>query len=134
VNNNSDPIALEQLTIEYCRHRGLNYERPRRYGENKVNYLIPNGSENESIGVLIKDWKRAVGVDIIIRAEQVMKASRYINKMLIISNVFSDPARSLAEKIGIFLLTRNDLLKILSSDLSQALTEKQENRENVLLY
>ncbi len=134
MKNNPEPISLDQLTLEYCRHRGLTFERPRRYGENKVNYLIPNGSENESIGVLIKDWKRAVGVDIIIRAEQVMKASRYINKMLIISNIFSDPARSLAEKIGIFLMTRDDLLKILSSDLSQALTEKQGNQENVLLY
>ncbi len=44
-----------------------------------------------------------------------MKASRHISKVLLISNHFSDPARSLAEKIGIMLLTKMDIIDILTT-------------------
>ena len=89
--------------------------------DDEIDFVIQNGDENEGIGVIIKDWKRAVGVDIIIRAEKVMKNTRFLSKMLVVTNYFSEPARSLAEKIRIFLLTRNDLIRILSSGIKTTL-------------
>ncbi len=129
-------LELEELTLEYCRQRGLIINRDTENPEEgKVDLIIQNGNENEGIGVIIKDWKRAVGVDIVIRAEKIMKNHRLITKILIITNYFSDPARSLAEKIRIFLLTRNDLIRILSSDLNTNAIEKgSDNQENVILY
>jgi hypothetical protein len=136
VKNNLEMLGLEELTLEYCQQRGLIVERSIHHlGDNRVDLIIQNGDGNEGIGVIIKDWKRAVGVDIIIRSEQIMKASRSITKMLIVSNFFSDPARSLAEKIGIFLFTRSDLLRILSSDMkTKSIKEIAENRQDIMLY
>jgi hypothetical protein len=64
-----------------------------------------------------------------------MKASRYVSKVLLVSNHFSDPARSLAEKIGIFLLTKNDLIEIISdSDSPQEPWEdRSDDHENIVL-
>lgn len=136
MKNNLEMLGLEELTLEYCQQRGLIVERSIHHlGDNRVDLIIQNGDGNEGIGVIIKDWKRAVGVDIIIRSEQIMKASRSITKMLIVSNFFSDPARSLAEKIGIFLFTRSDLLRILSSDMkTKSIKEIAENRQDIMLY
>jgi hypothetical protein len=136
VKNNLETLELEELTLEYCRQRGLITNRDtENQEEGKIDLIIQNGNENEGIGVIIKDWKRAVGVDIVIRAEKIMKNHRFITKILIITNYFSDPARSLAEKIRIFLLTRNDLIRILSSDLNTNPIEKgSDNQENVILY
>ncbi len=135
MKSNFELFELEDLTLEYCRIRGLIVDRNiSRRSEKRIDLYIENGSD-KGIGVVIKDWKRAVGVDIVIRAEQIVKTSRFISKILIVSNFFSDPARSLAEKIGIFLLTRSDLVRILSSDLKKkTVKDTSDRRENVVLY
>ncbi len=135
MKNNFELFALEDLTHEYCRIRRLIIDQNvSRRSEKRIDLFIENG-DNTGIGVVIKDWKRAVGVDIVIRAEQIAKTSRLISKILIVSNLFSDPARSLAEKIGIFLLTRNDLIRIIASDLRKNTSKRTSARsENVVLY
>lgn len=135
MKNNYQLLGLEELTLEYCRQRNLIVNRDfHHHGDSQINLIIQNGDENEGIGVIIKDWKRAVGVDIIIRAEKIMKNSRVLSKMLIVTNLFSDPARSLAEKIRIFLLTRNDLIRILSSGIKSTTIEDKPDSQNVMLY
>ena len=135
VKNNYQLLGLEELTLEYCRQRNLMVDRKFHQRDDEIDLVIQNGEENEGIGVIIKDWKRAVGVDIIIRAEKVMKNTRFLSKMLVVTNYFSDPARSLAEKIRIFLLTRNDLIRILSSGMkSTTMEENSDSHQNVLLY
>ena len=135
MKNNYELFALKDLTHEYCRIRGLIIDQNvSRRSEKRIDLFIENG-DNTGIGVVIKDWKRAVGVDIVIRAEQIAKTSRLIFKILIVSNLFSDPARSLAEKIGIFLLTRNDLLRIIAFDLRKKTSKRTSvHSENVVLY
>jgi len=135
MKNNVDLLELEELTLEYCRQRGFVVDRNFHHlGDSRLNLLIQNGSNDDPIGVIIKDWKRAVGVDIIIRSEQVLKDNRSLGKVLIIANVFSDPARSLAEKIGIFLLTRNDLLRILASDISSSSVNDSNKQQDIMMY
>ena len=131
MKNNYQLLGLKELTQEYCRQRNLIIDSS--HSNDEVDFVIQNGDENEGIGVLIKDWKRAVGVDIVIRAEKVMKNSRFLTKMLVVTNFFSDPARSLAERIRIFLLTRNDLIRILSSGVKTASKDFDE-QQNVMLY
>ena len=135
MKNNFELFELDDLTLEYCRIRGLIIDQNvSRRSEKRIDFCIQNGDDT-GIGVVIKDWKRSVGVDIVIRAEQIAKTSRLISKILIVSNLFSDPARSLAEKIGIFLLTRNDLIRIISSDLRKKVSKRSSERsENVVLY
>ncbi|UCG89835.1 MAG: restriction endonuclease [Candidatus Heimdallarchaeota archaeon] len=135
MKNNYQLLGLEELTLEYCRQRNLIVDRNfHPHGDNQIDLIIQNGDENEGIGVMIKDWKRAVGVDIVIRAEKIMKNSRFLSKMLIVTNLFSDPARSLAERIRIFLLTRNDLIRILSSGIKTTAIDDNSDSQNVMLY
>jgi hypothetical protein len=96
MKNNFELFALEDLTHEYCRIRGLIIDQNvSQRSEKRINFLIQNGDDT-GIGVVIKDWKRAVGVDIVIRAEQIAKTSRLISKILVVSNLFSDPARMIS--------------------------------------
>lgn len=135
-NNNVELLELKDLALEYCRQRGLVVDVSRRQRDKRIEFVIQNGADNEGIGVIIKDWKRAVGVDIIIRTEQILIENRWLSKILIVSNFFSDPARALADKIGIFLLTRNDLIRILSSDLddSKPVEKVSDNKQDLVLY
>ncbi|MFX1516920.1 MAG: hypothetical protein ACFFC6_11455, partial [Promethearchaeota archaeon] len=66
MKNNYQLLELEELTREYCRQRNLIIDGAQVNDE--IDFVIQNGDENEGIGVIIKDWKRAVGVDIVIRA------------------------------------------------------------------
>lgn len=135
MKNNYQLLGLEELTLEYCRQRNLIVDRKFHQRDEEIDFVIQNGDENEGIGVIIKDWRRAVGVDIVIRAEKVMKNSRFLSKMLVVTNYFSDPARSLAEKIRIFLLTRNDLIRILTSGIkTTTMEDNSDSQQNVLLY
>ena len=137
VPSNLELLPLKDLTTEYCRLRGLTIDQnTSRASNRRWDFVIQNGGDKEGIGITIKDWRRAVGVDIIIRAEQLMKASRFVTKVLLVSNHFSDPARSLAEKIGIFLLTKNDLIEIISTSNSpqeEPWEDHSDNHENIVL-
>ncbi|MHA2238121.1 MAG: restriction endonuclease [Candidatus Hodarchaeales archaeon] len=122
-------LSLKELTTQYCQLRGFKFDQnTSRASTRRWDYVIQNGADPEGIGIIIKDWKRAVGVDIIIRAEQLMKASRYISKVLLVSNHFSDPARSLAEKIGIMLLTKMDIIDIITTQLLNNPNPNQMNQ------
>ncbi|MHA1972030.1 MAG: restriction endonuclease [Candidatus Hodarchaeales archaeon] len=135
MKNNLELLNLEELTLKYCRQRGFVADRFfHRHGDSRINLLIQNGDDDESIGVIIKDWRRSVGVDIIIRAEHVLKDNRSLAKILIVANHFSDPARFLAEKIGIFLLTRGDLIRILSLNLGSSSVGKSDKQEDIIMY
>ena len=136
MHSNLELLTLKELTTQYCRVRGLVIDQnTSRASNRRWDFVIQNGADNEGIGITIKDWRRAVGVDIIIRAEKLMKSSRFITKVLLISNHFSDPARSLAERIGILLLTKNDIIDILSSDIPEKKYEDPpDNQKNVVIY
>lgn len=135
MKTNYELLDLEELTLEYCRQRDLVVENKHQYRDDGVDLVIQNGAENEGIGVIIKDWKRAVGVDIIIRAEKIMKNSRFLSQILVVTNYFSDPARSLAERIRIILLTRSDLIHILSSKIkTPTLKKSPDSRQDIMLY
>ena len=87
MKHNFELFKLEDLTLEYCKIRGLIIDRNIvRRSEKRIDLFIEN-DDTKGIGVVIKDWKRAVGVDIIIRAEQIAKTSRLISKILIVSSV-----------------------------------------------
>jgi len=136
MNSNLELLPLKELTTQYCRVRGLVIDQnTSRASNRRWDFVIQNGADKEGIGITIKDWRRAVGVDIIIRAEKLMKSCRLINKVLLISNHFSDPARSLAERIGIILLTKNDIIDILSSEMPDKRYEDHpDNKKNVVVY
>jgi len=105
---------LERLLLEYCRQQNWvvdqEFQTP-QWAEETIDLVIRNGNEHQGVGVIIKDWKRAVGVDTIIRAERTMDSSLLLSGVLVVGNSFSSPAQALAEKINLPLLTRGELLQ-----------------------
>ena len=81
----------------------------------KFAYVLrkPSGSKaTEEIGVLIRDWKRSVGVDVLIKTDQIAEATG-IKKIMVLGNMFSANARTFAKSRGILLLSRSDLVSML---------------------
>lgn len=77
-------------------------------------YILVNKKEKNTIGILIKDWKRPCGYQIILKAEKFLKESG-LNKVMVISNTFSEVARTWAKKLSIITLSDGEIGSILIS-------------------
>jgi len=81
----------------------------------RLNFVLKRlNSKSEYIGVIVRDWKRVVGVDQIHKAEELTQACPDLSRILVASSKgFSYSANRLAEKIGIGLISRGELISIL---------------------
>ena len=73
---------LEHALFDFCERYELSVDKPKKTRV-RVDYII-SADNGTGIGVIIKNWGRAVGVDIVIRAERMMKASHKIKGMIVI--------------------------------------------------
>ncbi|MFQ5976743.1 MAG: restriction endonuclease [Candidatus Heimdallarchaeota archaeon] len=84
----------------------------------EFDFLISNKEkatlgDRTPVGVLMKDWARVCGVNVIIRCETIMNDVRnVVPQGLVVSNQFSVAARELAQKANILLLSRGELVSI----------------------
>ena len=84
--------------------------------ELSFSYLV-DGSRDKTnfsgkIGVLVKDWSRSCGYNVIIEAERLQENAPTLSKVMVVANQFSGTARELAEKLGILTLTKGELISI----------------------
>ncbi|MFB0501234.1 MAG: restriction endonuclease [Candidatus Bathyarchaeia archaeon] len=108
-------VSLIELATKYFRQNGYKVERdavlegfsglPRRF-----DLIIRKGKEQRS--VWIKDWKRTVGVNMVINMD---KASEDVEfpKPIMISEKFSGHAKAYANRRGITLLSKRQILRML---------------------
>lgn len=74
---------------------------------------VGSKSKTEYIGVIIRDWKRTVGVGQIHKAEELLQTCPKLNRVLIVSSLgFSYSASRLAKKVGIGLISRGELVSL----------------------
>ncbi|KPV63446.1 MAG: hypothetical protein AOA66_0922 [Candidatus Bathyarchaeota archaeon BA2] len=107
--------SLIELASKYFRQNGYTIEKdavlegisglPRKF-----DMVIRKGKEQHS--VWIKDWKRTVGVNIVINMD---KASEDVGfpKPVMISDKFSGHAKAYANRRGITLLSKRQILRML---------------------
>ncbi|UCG90001.1 MAG: restriction endonuclease [Candidatus Heimdallarchaeota archaeon] len=88
--------------------------------DSRLSYVVkrvkhnPSQKKSEFIGVIIRDWKRVVGVGQIHKAEELLQACPKLSRVLIISSMgFSYSAKRLADKVGIGLMSRGELVSLL---------------------
>ena len=87
--------------------------------DTRLSYVLKRVRQNpmrksEYIGVIVRDWKRVVGVDQIHKAEELLQACPQLSRVLIISSMgFSYSATRLAEKAEIGLISRGELVSLL---------------------
>lgn len=106
-------VSLIELATKYFRQNGYKVERdavlegfsglPRRF-----DLIIRKGKEQRS--VWIKDWKRTVGVNMVINMD---KASEDVGfpKPIMISEKFSGHAKAYANRRGITLLSKRQIIR-----------------------
>jgi len=110
---------LKKLAEEYWRRKGyLVKKKVAMRGINGDTYTFSyvlrktsNHTSNEEIGVLVRDWKRSVGVDVLIKTDQIAEATG-IKKIMVLANMFSANARNYAKSRSILLLSRSELISL----------------------
>lgn len=119
----SQDLDLNKLVKEFLAFRKFSFESNvvvRGKNDKKVefSYLVHGTSGKkvdltEKIGVIVKDWSRSCGYNVILEAERLQETSG-LSKVMVVANQFSGTARELAEKLGILTLTNGELISIKS--------------------
>jgi len=114
---------LNKLVKEFLSFRKFDFESNvvvRGKNDKKVefSYLVHGTTDkkvdlSEKIGVIVKDWSRSCGYNVILEAERLQETSG-LSKVMVVANQFSGTARELAEKLGILTLTNGELISIKS--------------------
>ena len=105
--------SLSNLTITYFRQRGYKIERDVILEGlsgllRKFDLVVRKGKEQHL--VKIHDWKRTVGVNMVINVD---KASADVGfpKPIVVSEKFSGHAKAYANRRGVTLLTKRQILR-----------------------
>jgi len=106
-----------KLAIEYFRRRGYKIERVGQKrtssstGSSKIDFIIIK--QDEMHPVLVKEWNRTVGVNVVINFDKASQDKRFSNPILI-SEKFSEHAKAYANRRGIKLITRSEIIRSLA--------------------
>ena len=108
-------VSLTELATKYFRQNGYKIEKdavlegfsglPRRF-----DLVIRKGKEQRS--VWIKDWKRTVGVNMVINMDRASEDVGF-PKPIMISEKFSGHAKAYANRRGITLLSKRQIMRML---------------------
>ncbi|MHA2204069.1 MAG: restriction endonuclease [Candidatus Hodarchaeales archaeon] len=87
--------------------------------DSRLSFVLKRvNTKSEYIGVIVRDWKRVVGVGQIHKAEELLQACPELSRVSIISSMgFSYSATRLAEKAGIGLISRGELVSLLQKGI-----------------
>ncbi|MCX8171397.1 MAG: restriction endonuclease [Candidatus Bathyarchaeota archaeon] len=107
---------LIALAIRYFNRRGYTVDENPPRGDDSprrsFDLIIRRGSEVHP--VWIKDWNRTVGVNIIINIDKIAQSLGFPSPILV-AGKFSEHAKAYANRRGIRLITKSDILKGLKS-------------------
>ena len=103
--------ALADLAVAYFERRGYRVERTVLLEgfsglPQKFDLVIRKGNEQRLVWV--KDWKRTVGVNMIINIDKASADVGFPNP-IIISDKFSGHAKAYANRRGVILLTKREI-------------------------
>jgi len=107
--------SLTELAVKYFRKKGYKTEQDVALEgfsglTRKFDILIQRGDEKRIVWV--KEWKRTVGVNMVINLD---KASTDVglSRPIIVSDKFSGHAKAYANRRGIILITKMEILRYL---------------------
>ena len=108
-------LSLANLAVKYFRQNGYKIETDAILEgmsgiSRRFDLVLRKGREKRS--VWIKDWKRTVGVNMIINIDKAAEDVGY-PKPIIISEKFSEHAKAYANRRGITLLSKQQILRLL---------------------
>ena len=104
---------LADIAVKYFTRRGYIIERDviwEGFSGLIQKFDIVLRRDNEQRMVWIKDWKRTVGVNVIIGLDKASTDVGFPNP-IVISEKFSDHARAYANRRGMTLLTKREIIR-----------------------
>ncbi len=113
---------LQQLALEFLEKKNFLIEKDKELigvsgQEHKLSFYISGkiGSQDKfASGIVILDYGKSIGTDVINKYDRISKDLKMsVNKLILVSNDFSVPAKNMAEKANLFLLSRGELVSIL---------------------
>jgi hypothetical protein len=107
-------LSLANLATKYFRQNGYKIEKDAILEgvsglSRKFDLVLRKGREKRS--VWIKDWKRTVGVNMVINIDKAAEDVGF-SKPIIISGKFSGHAKAYANRRGITLLSKQQILRM----------------------
>ena len=107
--------SLVDLAVKYFRQNGYDIEKDTVLEgvsglPHKFDLIIRKGKEKRSIW--IKDWKRTVGVNMVINIDRAAEDVGFL-KPIVISEKFSGHAKAYANRRGITLLSKREIMRML---------------------
>ncbi|UCC57643.1 MAG: restriction endonuclease [Candidatus Bathyarchaeum sp.] len=108
-------LSLANLAVKYFRQNGYKIEKDAILEgvsglSRKFDLVLRKGREKRS--VWIKDWRRTVGVNMVINIDKAADDVGF-PKPIIISGKFSGHAKAYANRRGITLLSKQQILRML---------------------
>jgi hypothetical protein len=108
-------LSLANLAVKYFRQNGYQTEKDTILEgisglSRKFDLIIRRGKEKRS--VWIKDWNRTVGVNMVINIDRAAEDVGF-PKPIIIAEKFSGHAKAYANRRGISLLSKQQILRLL---------------------
>ena len=106
--------SLMDSVITYFRHKGYKLERNAVWEgqasglSHKFDLIIQKGNEQRL--VCVHSWKRTVGVNMVIRIDKASEDVK-LSGPILISEKFSGHAKAYANRRGITLLTKREILQ-----------------------
>ena len=103
---------LMELTIKYFTRRGYRVDKPRFEESSSRNPRIDLivTKQNKIHPVMIKDWRRTVGVNVVISLDKESQDKGFSNPILV-AEKFSEHARAYASRRGIMLITKSEIIR-----------------------
>jgi len=105
---------LAELAIEYFTRRGYLVEKLKgdeTFPRNpKIDFTVTK--QNKVHPVMIKDWNRTVGVNVVITLDKAAQDKAFAQPILV-AEKFSEHARAYANRRGIMLITKAEIIRSL---------------------
>jgi hypothetical protein len=107
-------ISLMNLTVEYFTRRGYEVKKDEAQEElnNPPKFDLIVSKRTEVHPVRVKEWNRTVGVNIVINLDKASEQSR-LSSPILVAEKFSDHAKAYANRRGIMLITRFEIMRSL---------------------
>jgi hypothetical protein len=105
-------MPLIALTAKYFERRGYDLEYNVAVEGfsgliQAFDLLIRKGREEHP--VMVKDWKRTVGIDMIIKADKASEDAQ-LSRPIVVAKKFSDHAKAYSNRKRIILMTEREML------------------------
>ena len=93
-------------------HPALVFRHP--LADSRLSLVLKLPNTNDFVGIIIRDWKKIVGISEIHRAEELLLKCSEIPKIIIVSLMgFSSAAKQHADRVGLDLATRKEIISLL---------------------